>query len=106
MFLEEVPMLTILLIHIALCLVAYGAGLVALCRRYVAEERAERALQANQPGVVMVRIGPGTYMRLEWLSSMILQFPTRLDGAEMIFAAHVVAFWEGFTGRKTRGLHA
>jgi hypothetical protein len=99
MFLEEVPMLTILLIHIALCL-------VALCRRYVAEERAERALQANQPGVVMVRIGPGTYMRLEWLSSMILQFPTRLDGAEMIFAAHVVAFWEGFTGRKTRGLHA
>jgi hypothetical protein len=24
----------------------------------------------------------------------------------MVFAAHVVAFWESFTGREVRGLHA
>jgi hypothetical protein len=106
MFLEEVPMLTILLIHIALSLVAMLCGLVALCRRYVAEERAERALETMGPLAVTTRIGPGFYALVSPTWYTTLTMPTRLDGAEMVFAAHVVAFWESFTGREVRGLHA
>jgi hypothetical protein len=106
MFLEEVPMTTILLIHIALSLVAALCGAVALVRRYVAEERAERALESTSALHARARIGPGTYASIGPWTYTTVQFPTRLDGAEMVFAAHVVAFWESFTGREVRGLHA
>jgi hypothetical protein len=87
-------MLTILLVHIALSLVAALCGAVALVRRYVAEERAERALESTSALHAMARIGPGTYASIGPWTYTTVQFPTRLDGAEMRLAAWLWSRWE------------